>query len=91
MASQTGIAGSTKVGSNCIFAGQVGIVGHIEVGDHVTVAAQSGVTRNVNSNMVMLGSPAMDVNKQRKIYVLQRKLEDIWKRLEALEKHKSQE
>lgn len=91
MASQSGVAGSTKVGSNCIFAGQVGIVGHIEIGDHVTVAAQSGVTRNTKSDVVVLGSPAMEANKQKKIYVLQRKLEDIWKRLEALEKHKSQE
>ncbi|MCQ2298287.1 MAG: UDP-3-O-(3-hydroxymyristoyl)glucosamine N-acyltransferase [Bacteroidales bacterium] len=86
MASQTGIAGSTKVGSNCVFAGQVGIVGHIEVGDHVIVAAQSGVTRNVAPNSTMLGSPALDASRQRKVYVLTRNIETMEKRLAEVEK-----
>lgn len=86
MASQSGIAGSTKVGSNCVFAGQVGIVGHIEVGDHVIVAAQSGVTRNVAANSTMLGSPAMDASKQRKVYVLTRNIESLANRISELEK-----
>lgn len=87
MASQSGIAGSAKVGSNCIIAGQVGIVGHIEVGNHVTIAAQSGVTRNTESNVTILGSPAMDAVKQRKVYVLLRNIESLAKRITALEKN----
>ncbi len=86
MAAQSAIAGSGKVGSHCIIAGQVGIVGHIEVGDHVTIAAQSGVTRSFPSNVTILGSPATDAVKQRKVYVLQRNLEQLYNRIGELEK-----
>lgn len=86
MASQSGIAGSSKVGEHCILAGQVGVVGHISVGNNVTIAAQSGVTRNIPDNVTILGSPATDAIKQRKIYVYQRNLEQLFKRVEELEK-----
>ncbi|KWW29580.1 MAG: UDP-3-O-[3-hydroxymyristoyl] glucosamine N-acyltransferase [bacterium P3] len=86
MAAQSAVAGSGKVGSHCVIAGQVGVVGHITVGDHVTIAAQSGVTRDVKAGSTMLGSPAMDAAKQKKIFIYQRNLEDIVKRLEALER-----
>ena len=86
MAAQTGFAGSSKIGKNCIFAGQVGVVGHIEVGDKVIAGAQSGITRNVKSDTIVLGSPALEVNKMRKIYVYQRKLDEMEKRITELEK-----
>lgn len=86
MASQSGCAGSGKIGEKCVIAGQVGIVGHITVGDNVTIAAQAGVTNHVKSGSVMLGSPAMDGAKQKKIFVLMRKLEEMYARLNALEK-----
>lgn len=86
MASQSGIAGSGKVGSHCVIAGQVGIVGHIEVGNNVTIAAQSGVTRSFPDNVTILGSPAMDAVKQRKTYVFERNLDQLYKRVDELEK-----
>jgi len=86
MASQSGCAGSGHIGEHCIIAGQVGIVGHITVGDNVTIAAQSGVTRNIDSNSVVLGSPAMPADRQRKIYVMQRKLEEMYKDIAELKK-----
>ena len=86
MASQSGCAGSGEIGEHCIIAGQVGIVGHITVGDNVTIAAQAGVTNSVKSGSVMLGSPAMDGAKQKKIFVLMRKLEEMYSRLNTLEK-----
>ncbi|MCQ2274929.1 MAG: UDP-3-O-(3-hydroxymyristoyl)glucosamine N-acyltransferase [Bacteroidales bacterium] len=86
MASQTGCAGSTKIGENCVLAGQVGVVGHIKVGNRVTVAAQSGVTRNIDDDAVVLGSPAMPADKQRKVYVMQRKLEEMYKDIAELKK-----
>ena len=86
MASQSGIAGSGKVGSHCIIAGQVGIVGHIEVGNHVTIAAQSGVTRNFPDNVTILGSPAPDAIKQRKTSIYERNLDQLYKRVDELEK-----
>ena len=86
MASQSGCAGSGKIGEHCVIAGQVGIVGHISVGDNATIAAQAGVTNNVPAGAKMLGSPAMDGARQKKIFVLLRKLEDMYSRLNTLEK-----
>ena len=86
MASQSGCAGSGKVGDNCIIAGQVGIVGHIKVGDRVTIAAQSGVTRNIGDDAVVLGSPAMPADRQKKIFVMQRKLEEMYNDIQELKK-----
>ena len=86
MASQSAIAGSGKVGNHCVIAGQVGIVGHIEVGNNVTVAAQSGVTRSFPDNVTILGSPAMDAAKQRKTYIYERNLDQLYKRVDELEK-----
>ena len=86
MASQSGCAGSGKVGDNCMIAGQVGIVGHIKVGNRVTIAAQSGVTRNIDDDSVVLGSPAMPADKQKKIFVLQRKLEGMYNDIQELKR-----
>lgn len=86
MASQSGCAGSGKVGDNCVIAGQVGIVGHITVGNRVTIAAQSGVTRNVGDDAVILGSPAMPADRQKKIFVMQRKLEEMYNDIQKLKK-----
>jgi UDP-3-O-[3-hydroxymyristoyl] glucosamine N-acyltransferase len=86
MASQSGCAGSGKVGDNCVIAGQVGIVGHIRVGNRVTVAAQSGVTRNVADDSVVLGSPAMPADRQKKIFVMQRKLEEMYNDIQELKR-----
>jgi UDP-3-O-[3-hydroxymyristoyl] glucosamine N-acyltransferase len=86
-AALTAFAGSTTVGENCIFAGQVGVVGHIEIANKTTVGAQSGITKSVKTEgTTMLGSPAMDHKDSIKAIVTYRKLPELMKRLEALEK-----
>ena len=87
MAAQSACAGSSKVGDNCVIAGQVGIVGHISIGNRVTIAAQSGVTHSIADDNVVLGTPAMPADKMRKIYVLQRKLEQMYADLNELKKN----
>ena len=67
MASQVGIAGSTKVGEWCMFGGQVGLAGHIKIGDKVGIGAQAGVPGNVKSNEQILGTPAIDAKNFMKI------------------------
>ena len=88
MAAQSACAGSSKVGENCVIAGQVGIVGHITIGNHVTIAAQSGVTHSVADHSTVLGTPAMPGDKMKKIYVIQRKLEEMYADLAELKKSK---
>lgn len=86
IAAQTGIAGSSKIGGNCMIGGQVGMVGHLEIGEETMIAAQSGVTSNFPAKSVLRGSPAFDLNKFQKSYVLFRKLPEIWSQVKELEK-----
>lgn len=85
IAAQTGVAGSSKVGANCMIGGQVGMVGHIEIGDETMVAAQTGITHTCPAKSALRGSPAFDINKFQKSYVLFRKLPDIWSQIGKLE------
>lgn len=81
------IAGSTKVGKNCMFSGQVGIVGHLNIADGTIITAQSGISKSINkSGEVHMGSPAFDANKYRKAYIHFRNLDNIVQRIDKLEK-----
>ncbi|HET8734964.1 MAG TPA: UDP-3-O-(3-hydroxymyristoyl)glucosamine N-acyltransferase [Pricia sp.] len=91
IAAQTGIAGSAKIGRRCMIGGQVGIVGHITIGDNVKIQAQSGIGRNVKSNEVLQGSPALSYGDYNKSYVHFKNLPKIAHRLDELEKYYSQQ
>ncbi len=87
IASQTGISGSTHIGRNCMIAGQVGFVGHITIADEVKIGAQSGISSDIlEKGAVVLGSPAFEVNKYKRSYVLFKNLPKITARLNFLEK-----
>ena len=86
IAAQTGISGSTKIGRNCMIAGQVGITGHLVIGNEVKIGAQSGISTNLKDGTTVLGSPAFDIVKYRKSYVLFRNLPGIADRLNELER-----
>ncbi|WP_445385080.1 UDP-3-O-(3-hydroxymyristoyl)glucosamine N-acyltransferase [Robiginitalea sp. IMCC44478] len=87
IAAQTGIAGSTKIGKHCMIGGQVGIVGHIVIGDRVKIQAQSGISRNIKSDEVLQGSPALNYGDYNKSYVHFKNLPRIVNRIEDLEKN----
>lgn len=83
------IAGSTKVGRNCMFSGQVGIVGHVKIADNTILAAGSGVSKSITKpGDAYMGSPAFEIGKYRKAYVLFRNLEKMEERIAKLEKEK---
>lgn len=86
IAAQTGISGSTKVGKQVIIAGQVGIVGHLKIGDNTIIAAQSGISKNINAGGTLWGSPALEKGQQIKALIIFRKLPEVMKRIEELEK-----
>jgi UDP-3-O-[3-hydroxymyristoyl] glucosamine N-acyltransferase len=74
MASMTGIAGSTKVGEHCIFAGQVGIAGHITIADNTTLGAQSGVLGSIKEEgQSLMGSPAIPYRQYLRSYAVFKK------------------
>lgn len=86
MASQVGLAGSSTIGSWCRFGGQVGIGGHITIGDQVEMGGQTGVISNVPSGKVLMGSPGIPLREAMRSFVIQPKLPDMYRRLQALEK-----
>ena len=86
MASQVGLAGSSAVGKWCRFGGQVGIGGHLTIGDRVEMAGQTGVLGNVASGTALMGSPGMPLREAMRSFVIQPKLPDMYRRLQALEK-----
>ncbi len=81
------VAGSTKIGKNCMFSGQVGIVGHLQIADNTIITAQSGISKSITKpGGVYMGSPAFDANKYRKAFIHFRNLDAIVQRVDRLER-----
>mgnify|MGYP002621088444 CR=1 FL=1 len=87
MASQCGIAGSTKVGEWCMFGGQVGMAGHISIASHTNVGAQAGITGSVRKEgTTIIGSPAWDAKGFMKSAAVFRRLPDMYQQIDELKK-----
>jgi UDP-3-O-[3-hydroxymyristoyl] glucosamine N-acyltransferase len=86
LCAQVGLAGSTRVGRDVILAGQVGAAGHLEIGDGAVVTAQSGIPNSLEPGKVFSGYPAIDNKIWLKSSALFKRLPEVLKRIEALEK-----
>jgi UDP-3-O-[3-hydroxymyristoyl] glucosamine N-acyltransferase len=83
IAAQSGVAGSTNIGSDCVVGGQVGIVGHLSIANKTMIQAQSGVASSVKEDgRKLYGYPAMDYTGYLKSYALFRKLPTVIKDLQ---------
>ncbi len=83
---QAGIAGSTELGDYVVLAGQSGVSGHIKLGDGVQVAAKSAALSSVEPGTKVAGIPAVELRKWRRQAVLIARLEEMSRRLKALER-----
>lgn len=90
---QAGIAGSCTFGHHVVIGGQVGIADHVNIGDNVGLLSQSGVFRDIESDSVYGGSPAVpqkeyarQVSCTQKMPDLAKKIKDLESRLAAIEK-----
>ena len=81
---QVGIAGSCKTGDYVVMAGQAGIKDQTDIGDRVMVGAQAGVHRNIPGGQQVLGSPAIPVREQRRIFTMIAKLPEMYRMLRDL-------
>jgi UDP-3-O-[3-hydroxymyristoyl] glucosamine N-acyltransferase len=81
---QVGIAGSCKTGDYVVMAGQAGIKDKTEIGDRVMIGAQAGVHRNVPPGQQILGSPAIPVREQRRIFQMIARLPEMHRQLREL-------
>ena len=79
LAAQVGVAGSTTIGDNCLIGGQAGIAGHLKIGDRVQMQAKSGVLKNIKSDSVIMGYPAINYMDYNKSYVHFKNLPSVMK------------
>lgn len=84
----TVVAGSSTIGKNCIIGGQSAITGHIDICDGVTIMGMTGVTNTITEPGVYSSPiPARPVKSWRKNVVRFMQLDEIFRRLKAVEKH----
>jgi UDP-3-O-[3-hydroxymyristoyl] glucosamine N-acyltransferase len=82
-----GIAGSAVIGRHCALGGGAGILGHLEICDGVTVTAMSLVTNSIKQpGVYSAGTPLEPKAEWQKNYVRFKQLDDMARRLRALEK-----
>ena len=84
LCAQAGIAGSCKTGDYVVMAGQAGIKDHTEIGDRSMVGAQAGVHRNIPAGQNVLGSPAMPIREQRRLFTTIARLPEMHRHLRDL-------
>ncbi len=87
LAAMVGIAGSTRIGKRCLFAGKAGAVGHITVCDDVIVAARTFLSKDVTTPGTYAASfPADEAKSWSKQLARFRRLGTLIERVKKLEK-----
>ena len=84
LCAQVGIAGSCKTGDHVVMAGQAGIKDNTQIGDRVMVGAQAGVHRNIPDGQNVLGSPAIPVREQRRLFQMIARLPEMHRQFREL-------
>ncbi len=67
LVSQSGIAGSTKLGRNVVMGGQSAAAGHLSIGAFATIAARGGVSKSIEGNKTYGGFPLMEQREWLKL------------------------
>lgn len=83
---QVGVAGSTKIGRNCIAAGQVGVGPSLEFADGTIMGPKAGMTQSIKEPGEYLGMPGTPSKQWMKQTMSLRKLPDLIKKVQQLEK-----
>ncbi len=81
---QVGLAGSCQTGDYVIMAGQVGVKDHTQIGDKVIIGAQAGVHRSIPAGQHVLGSPAIPIKEQRRLFAMIDRLPEMHRQLREL-------
>jgi len=81
-----GISGSSEIGDRAVLAGQVGVAGHARIGADVVIGGKSGVSGKLEKPGVYLGSPAMPMDRAKRVIMSMPKLPEMRKDLRDLKK-----
>ncbi len=82
---QAGVAGSSHLGDGVVLAGQVGVADHCKISAGTQVAAKSAVLQDIEGLKVVGGIPAGDLREWQRQQVGLRRLQDLGRRLRAME------
>ena len=88
---QVGIAGSSTLGRNVVLAGQVGVRDHVNIGDNAKAGGGTGITKDVAANSNIMGTPHMPHREWLRLQSYIKRLPDLFRRTEAVEKRLTQE
>jgi UDP-3-O-[3-hydroxymyristoyl] glucosamine N-acyltransferase len=70
-----------------MLGGQVGLAGHIVIADDVKIGAQAGLASTVHKpGSILLGAPAIDISRFRRIIAIFNNLDKLYNRIGDLEK-----
>ncbi|MGB5585202.1 MAG: UDP-3-O-(3-hydroxymyristoyl)glucosamine N-acyltransferase [Gammaproteobacteria bacterium] len=87
---QSGLAGSVKLGKKCIIGGGVAISDNLEIADNVTLAGRSNVANSIKEPGIYASViPVVEAGKWRRILTRIRQLDDLARRIKALESKKT--
>ena len=86
LCAQAGLSGSTTVEDYVVLAGQVGVAGHLTIGKGVKAGGQAGINADVPAGTYINGTPAIPYQLERRIVVLSRRLPDLFRRVDELER-----
>jgi len=85
LAGQVGIAGSVSIGADVVLAGQVGVADHVSIGDGAFLVARTGVHQTVPAGARLVGTPARPVREFLRQVTAGERLEELIRRVKALE------
>ena len=98
LVAHVGISGSVTIGNNCTFGGQAATAGHLKIGSNCTFAGRTGIISDVPDNVVWAGFPAQphvdwlrQTANERKLGTMLKRLRQMEKTVEQLEKGKKEE
>ncbi|MGZ8851641.1 MAG: UDP-3-O-(3-hydroxymyristoyl)glucosamine N-acyltransferase, partial [Thermoanaerobaculia bacterium] len=86
LVSQVAIAGSAELGDYVVMAGQAGVNGHLKIGNRVQIAAKSAVIEDLPDGAKVMGWPAVPYREFARREVWLKRLPELAKRVEELEK-----
>jgi UDP-3-O-[3-hydroxymyristoyl] glucosamine N-acyltransferase len=81
-----GLAGSSVVGDNVIFAAESSARDHVIIGSNSQIAGRGGVTHSIPPGVTVSGFPAQDHRKELKQQAHIARLPKLYERVKKLEK-----
>jgi UDP-3-O-[3-hydroxymyristoyl] glucosamine N-acyltransferase len=90
LAAQTGVSGSSIIGTRVIVGGQVGIGDHCKLEDGAIIGAQAGIPtgKTIHGGQTVWGTPARPLEKFKKQYAWFARLPELAERVRKLEERK---